>query len=126
MIKVDDLLKRINDWERITVSCKKLDKFLRNVILLVLKKVKEIVDGLPRYELQKEREPQQSLNDNQPLKFEEIKTCEPIFDKKDYGWVLVMNIDPYQKSIRIIDVDCKNHWIDFEFNRFYRKEVQDD
>lgn len=54
MIKVDDLLKQINDWERITVSCKKLDKFRRNVILLVLKKVKEIVNGLPKYELQEE------------------------------------------------------------------------
>lgn len=62
---------------------------------------------------------------NPPLKFEEIKTCEPIFDKKDYGWVLVMKIDPYQKSMRIIDVDCKNNWIDFEFNRFYRKEVRE-
>ncbi len=63
--------------------------------------------------------------DNQPLKFEQINTGKPVFDNEDHGWIVVAYIDMLRKRIRYIDVDGLCGWIEFEENRFYRKQVEE-
>ena len=63
--------------------------------------------------------------ENPPLKIEEIKKYEPIFDNEDLGWIFVSNINKLAKCISCLDVDGDRHVINFKENRFYRKEVHD-
>lgn len=63
--------------------------------------------------------------DNPPLKIEEIKKYEPVFDNENLGWILVSNINKVAKYILCLDVDGNRHVINFKENRFYRKEVQE-
>lgn len=65
------------------------------------------------------------LKSNPPLKFEEINTGKPVFDNTDHGWIVVAYIDLLRKRIRYIDVDGLCGWIEFEENRFYRKQVEE-
>ena len=61
--------------------------------------------------------------DNQPLKFEELHEDEPLWDKTYNMWRFVQQIDFDTHSF--YDCTC-DEWIDFEENRFYRKQVEDD
>lgn len=65
--------------------------------------------------------------ENQPLKFEELCENEPIFDNDDfyYCWYLILMIDYETKQLYIVDYDGNFKWINFEENRFYRKQVEE-
>ncbi len=62
---------------------------------------------------------------NPPLKIEELKKYEPIFDNEDLGWIFVSNINKVAKCIVCLDVDGNRHMLNFTDNRFYRKEVKE-
>lgn len=63
--------------------------------------------------------------DNPPLKIEELKKYEPIFDNEDLGWIFVSNVNKVAKCIVCLDVDGNRHILNFTDNRFYRKEVKE-
>lgn len=79
---------------------------------------------------------------NPPLKFEEIESGKPIWDNKNKEWLLVNNaltliysskleVKDNVKLIKVGYKGRKNHYnveqceIDFEENRFYRKQVEE-
>lgn len=78
--------------------------------------------------------------DNPPLTFEEIESGKPIWDNKNKEWLFVNNAlsissevkgKSYKKFMKVGYKGRRNFLnveqseIDFEPNRFYRKEVQD-
>ena len=63
--------------------------------------------------------------ENPPLKIEEIKKYEPVFDNEELGWIFVSKINKVAKCIFCLDVDGNRHVINFKEKRFYKKEVKD-
>lgn len=69
----------------------------------------------------------QSLNDNPPLKFDELNKSYPIYDNDEIvcGWKFIYMIDKEYKQLLLIDEEGNVDWVNYEENRFYRKEVQE-
>lgn len=90
--------------------------------------VKEL-DNAPKWDGHKPKDIDRllSLNDNPSLKFEELCENEPIFDNDDfyYCWYLILMIDYETKQLYIVDYDGNFKWINFEENRFYRKQAEE-
>lgn len=65
--------------------------------------------------------------DNPPLKFEELNKGYPIYDNDEIvcGWKFIYMIDKQYKQLLLIDEEGNVDWVNYEENRFYRKEVQD-
>lgn len=65
--------------------------------------------------------------DNPPLKFEELNKGYPIYDNDEIvcGWKFIYMIDKEYKQLLLIDEEGNVNWVNYEENRFYRKEVQE-
>lgn len=65
--------------------------------------------------------------DNPPLKWEELNKGYPIYDNDltIYGWKFIYMIDKEYKQLLLIDEEGNVYWVNYEENRFYRKEVQE-
>lgn len=63
--------------------------------------------------------------DNPPLKFEELNKGYPIYDNDEIvcGWKFIYMIDKEYKQLLLIDEEGNVNWVNYEENRFYRKEV---
>lgn len=63
--------------------------------------------------------------DNPPLKFEELNKGYPIYDNDEIvcGWKFIYMIDKEYKQLLLIDEEGNVYWVNYEENRFYRKEV---
>lgn len=62
--------------------------------------------------------------DNPPLKFEELKIAEPIWENEKLGWVFIKYIIKSTKELCCIDVDGKVWMLKYEYGNFYRKQVE--
>ena len=64
---------------------------------------------------------------NPPLKFEELNKGYPIYDNDEIvcGWKFIYMIDKEYKQLLLIDEEGNVDWVNYEENRFYRKEVQE-
>ena len=64
---------------------------------------------------------------NQPLEFEELNKGYPIYDNDEIvcGWKFIYMIDKEYKQLLLIDEEGNVDWVNYEENRFYRKEVQE-
>lgn len=64
---------------------------------------------------------------NPPLKFEELNKGYPIYDNDIIvcGWKIIYMIDKQYKQLLLIDEEGNVNWVNYEENRFYRKEVQE-
>ena len=64
---------------------------------------------------------------NPPLKFEELNKGYPIYDNDEIvcGWKFIYMIDKEYKQLLLIDEEGNVYWVNYEENRFYRKEVQE-
>jgi hypothetical protein len=64
---------------------------------------------------------------NPPLKFEELNKGYPIYDNDEIvcGWKIIYMIDKEYKQLLLIDEEGNVDWVNYEENRFYRKEVQE-
>ena len=64
---------------------------------------------------------------NPPLKFEELNKSYPIYDNDEIvcGWKFIYMIDKEYKQLLLIDEEGNVNWVNYEENRFYRKEVQE-
>lgn len=60
------------------------------------------------------------VNSLQPYKFEDLKEDEPLYDSKYNCWRFNIQTDNCKKGFYDTIAD---EWVDFEENRFYRKEV---
>ena len=62
---------------------------------------------------------------NPPLKFEELNKGYPIYDNDEIvcGWKFIYMIDKEYKQLLLIDEEGNVNWVNYEENRFYRKEV---
>lgn len=69
----------------------------------------------------------QEYFDNQPLKFDELNKGYPIYDNDEIvcGWKFIYMIDKEYKQLLLIDEEGNVNWVNYEENRFYRKEVQE-
>lgn len=67
------------------------------------------------------------LKNNPPLKFDELNKGYPIYDNDEIvcGWKLIYMIDKEYKQLLLIDEEGNVDWVNYEENRFYRKEVQE-
>lgn len=65
--------------------------------------------------------------DNPPLKFDELNKGYPIYDNDEIvcGWKFIYMIDKEYKQLLLIDEEGNVDWVNYEENRFYRKEVQE-
>ena len=65
--------------------------------------------------------------DNQPLKFDELNKGYPIYDNDEIvcGWKFIYMIDKEYKQLLLIDEEGNADWVNYEENRFYRKEVKE-
>lgn len=63
--------------------------------------------------------------DNPPLKFEELKITEPIWENEKLGWIFIKYIIKPSKELCCIDVDGKIWTLKYKSNRFYRKPVEE-
>ena len=65
------------------------------------------------------------LKSNPPLKFEELNKGYPIYDNDEIvcGWKFIYMIDKEYKQLLLIDEEGNVGWVNYEENRFYRKEV---
>lgn len=65
--------------------------------------------------------------ENQPLKFEELNKSYPIYDNDEIvcGWKFIYMIDKEYKQLLLVDEEGNVDWVNYEENRFYRKEVQE-
>ena len=63
--------------------------------------------------------------DNPPLKFDELNKSYPIYDNDEIvcGWKFIYMIDKQYKQLLLIDEEGNVGWVNYEPNRFYRKEV---
>lgn len=63
--------------------------------------------------------------DNPPLKWEELNKGYPIYDNDEIvcGWKFIYMIDKEYKQLLLIDEEGNVDWVNYEENRFYRKEV---
>ena len=63
---------------------------------------------------------------NPPLKFDELNKSYPIYDNDEIvcGWKFIYMIDKQYKQLLLIDEEGNGGWVNYEENRFYRKEVQ--
>ena len=68
-----------------------------------------------------------SIDNNPPLKFEELNKGYPIYDNDEIvcGWKFIYMIDKEYKQLLLIDEEGNVNWVNYEENRFYRKEVQE-
>lgn len=66
-----------------------------------------------------------SIDDNPPLEFEELNKGYPIYDNDEIvcGWKFIYMIDKQYKQLLLIDEEGNVNWVNYEENRFYRKEV---
>lgn len=64
---------------------------------------------------------------NPPLEWEELNKGYPIYDNDltVYGWKFIYMIDKEYKQLLLIDEEGNVYWVNYEENRFYRKEVQE-
>ena len=64
---------------------------------------------------------------NPPLKFEELNKGYPIYDNDEIvcGWKFIYMIDKEYKQLLLIDEEGNVNWVNYEENRFYRKEVNE-
>ena len=64
---------------------------------------------------------------NPPLKFDELNKGYPIYDNDEIvcGWKFIYMIDKEYKQLLLIDEEGNVNWVNYEENRFYRKEVQE-
>ena len=64
---------------------------------------------------------------NPPLKFDELNKGYPIYDNDEIvcGWKFIYMIDKEYKQLLLIDEEGNVYWVNYEENRFYRKEVQE-
>lgn len=64
---------------------------------------------------------------NPPLKFDELNKGYLIYDNDEIvcGWKFIYMIDKEYKQLLLIDEEGNVDWVNFEENRFYRKEVQE-
>lgn len=64
---------------------------------------------------------------NPPLKFDELNKSYPIYDNDEIvcGWKFIYMIDKQYKQLLLIDAEGNVDWVNYEENRFYRKEVQE-
>lgn len=64
---------------------------------------------------------------NPPLKFDELNKGYPIYDNDEIvcGWKIIYMIDKQYKQLLLIDEEGNVGWVNYEENRFYRKEVQE-
>lgn len=64
---------------------------------------------------------------NPPLKFDELNKGYPIYDNDEIvcGWKFIYMIDKEYKQLLLIDEEGNVDWVNYEENRFYRKEVQE-
>lgn len=64
---------------------------------------------------------------NPPLKFDELNKGYPIYDNDEIvcGWKFIYMIDKEYKQLLLIDEEGNVGWVNYEENRFYRKEVQE-
>ena len=62
---------------------------------------------------------------NSPLKFDELNKGYPIYDNDEIvcGWKFIYMIDKEYKQLLLIDEEGNVNWVNYEKNRFYRKEV---
>ena len=62
---------------------------------------------------------------NPPLKFDELNKGYPIYDNDEIvcGWKFIYMIDKEYKQLLLIDEEGNVNWVNYEENRFYRKEV---
>lgn len=62
---------------------------------------------------------------NPPLKWEELNKGYPIYDNDEIvcGWKFIYMIDKEYKQLLLIDEEGNVDWVNYEENRFYRKEV---
>ena len=65
---------------------------------------------------------------NPPLKFDELNKGYPIYDNDEIvcGWKFIYMIDKEYKQLLLIDEEGNVDWVNYEENRFYRKEVQNE
>lgn len=65
--------------------------------------------------------------DNPPLKFDELNKGYPIYDNDEIvcGWKFIYMIDKEYKQLLLIDEEGNVNWVNYEENRFYRKEVKE-
>lgn len=65
--------------------------------------------------------------DNPPLKFDELNKGYPIYDNDEIvcGWKFIYMIDKEYKQLLLIDEEGNVDWVNYEENRFYRKEVKE-
>ena len=64
---------------------------------------------------------------NPPLKFEELNKGYPIYDNDEIvcGWKFIYMIDKEYKQLLLIDEEGNVDWVNYEENRFYRKQVEE-
>lgn len=64
---------------------------------------------------------------NPPLEWEELNKGYPIYDNDEIvcGWKIIYMIDKEYKQLLLIDEEGNVGWVNYEENRFYRKEVQE-
>lgn len=64
---------------------------------------------------------------NPPLKWDELNKGYPIYDNDEIvcGWKFIYMIDKEYKQLLLIDEEGNVDWVNYEENRFYRKEVQE-
>lgn len=63
--------------------------------------------------------------ENPPLKFEELKIAEPIWENEKLGWIFIKYIIKPSRELCCVDVDGKIWTLKYEPNRFYRKQVKE-
>lgn len=66
------------------------------------------------------------LKNNPPLKFDELNKGYPIYDNDEIvcGWKFIYMIDKQYKQLLLIDEEGNVNWVNYEENRFYRKELR--
>lgn len=64
---------------------------------------------------------------NPPLKFDELNKGYPIYDNDEIvcGWKFIYMIDKEYKQLLLIDEEGNVNWVNYEENRFYRKQVEE-
>lgn len=64
---------------------------------------------------------------NPPLKFDELNKGYPIYDNDEIvcGWKFIYMIDKEYKQLLLIDEEGNVDWVNYEENRFYRKQVEE-
>ncbi len=61
------------------------------------------------------------------MKFEELNKGYPIYDNDEIvcGWKFIYMIDKEYKQLLLIDEEGNVDWVNYEENRFYRKEAKE-